>query len=73
MIVKISADWRRGERGYEGAEIKLPANHFALADALQRAQVPEGGGYSLHKFADCPDPVPGQDAGGGELPSSEGQ
>lgn len=54
MIVKISADQRRGERGYEGAEIRLPANHFALADALQRAQVPEGGGYSLHKFADCP-------------------
>lgn len=54
MIVKISADQRRGQRGYEGAEIRLPANHFALADALQRAQVPEGGGYSLHKFEDCP-------------------
>nr|WP_289706753.1 antirestriction protein ArdA [Enterocloster clostridioformis] len=54
MIVKISADRRRGERGYEGAEIKLPANHFALADVFQRAQVPEDGGYSLHKFADCP-------------------
>lgn len=55
MIVKISSDQRHGERGYEGAEIRLPANHFALADALQRAQVPEGGGYSLHRFGDCPD------------------
>lgn len=55
MIVKISADQRRGERGYEGAEVRLPANRFALADALQRAQVPEGGGYLLHKFGDCPD------------------
>lgn len=54
MKVKISADQRRGKRGYEGAEIKLPASHYALADALQRAQVPEGGGYSLHKFEDCP-------------------
>lgn len=54
MIVKIVADKCRGERGYEGAKIKLPTNHFALADALQRAQVPEGGGYSLHKFEDCP-------------------
>lgn len=54
MRVKISADQRRGKREYEGAEIKLPANHYALIDALQRAQVPEGGGYSLHKFEDCP-------------------
>ena len=55
MIVKISADKCRGRRRYEGAEIRLPANRFALADALQRAQVPEGCGYSLHGFEGCPD------------------
>jgi len=55
MLVKITADQYGGQRGYEGAKLRLPANGFEIADALQRARVSEGGGYSLHRFDDCPD------------------
>lgn len=55
MLVKITADQYGGQRGYEGAKLWLPANGFEIADALERARVSEGGGYSLHRFDDCPD------------------
>lgn len=54
MQINITADEYRGKRGYEGANIELPAGRFELADALQRAHVPDGGGYELHRFSGCP-------------------
>lgn len=52
--VHITADKYRGKRGYEGATVELPASRFELEDALQRARVPDGGGYELHSFSGCP-------------------
>lgn len=54
MQVRITADEYKGKRGYEGADVELPASRFGLADALQRAHVPEGGGYELHSFRKWP-------------------
>lgn len=54
MQVNITADEHRGKRGYEGATVELPANPFELDDTIQRAQVPEYGGYELHRFSGCP-------------------
>lgn len=54
LSVNITADDYRGKRGYEGAKAELPASHFELEDALQRAHVPEGGGYELNHFSGCP-------------------
>lgn len=54
MKVTITADQHRGQRGYTGAVLELPASNYAIEDALQRAHVPEGGGYELHQFNDCP-------------------
>lgn len=55
MKVNITADQHRGQRGYTGAVLELPASRYAIEDALQRAHVPEGGGYELHRFSNCPD------------------
>lgn len=54
MQVNITADEYRGKRGYEGAVVELPASHFELEDAFQRARVPEGGGYEMQHFSGCP-------------------
>ena len=54
MRVNITADEYMGRRGYEGADVELPAGRFALEDAIQRAHVQEGGGYELHRFSGCP-------------------
>lgn len=54
MQVHIMADECNGKRGYEGADVELPASRFELEDALQRAQVPDGGGYELLRFTQCP-------------------
>lgn len=54
MQVNITADEYRGKRGYEGAAVELPASRFELEDAIQRAHVPDGGGYELHRFSGCP-------------------
>lgn len=54
MQVTITADQHRGQRGYHGADLELPASRYAIDDALQRAHVPEGGGYELHGFRGFP-------------------
>lgn len=54
LQVNITADEYGGKRCYEGARVEMPASHFELEDALQRAHVPEGGGYELHHFSGCP-------------------
>nr|WP_308625378.1 hypothetical protein [uncultured Eisenbergiella sp.] len=54
MQVRITADEYKGKRGYDGADVELPASRFGLADALQRAHVPEGDGYELHSFEKWP-------------------
>lgn len=46
MKIMITADKLRGRRGYHGAELELPADRYAMEDALQRARVPENGGYA---------------------------
>ena len=38
MQVTITADQHRGQRGYHGADLELPASRYAIDDALQRAQ-----------------------------------
>ena len=50
MQVTIIANQYRGRRGYHGADLELPASRYEVDDALQRAHVPEGGGYELHGF-----------------------
>lgn len=52
--VNIRADEYREKRGYEGADVELPASRYALEDALQRARVPEGGSYGLQRFLKWP-------------------
>ncbi len=52
--VNIRADEYREKRGYEGADVELPASRYALEDALQRAHVPEGGSYGLQRFLKWP-------------------
>lgn len=54
MQVTITADQHRGQRGYYGADLELPASRYEVDDALQRAHVPEGGGYELHGFGGFP-------------------
>lgn len=54
MQVKITADVHRGHRGYQGVILELPTDRFCLADAMERARVPDGGGYELHRFNDWP-------------------
>lgn len=54
MQVNITADEYRGKRGYDGAAVELPASHFELEDAFQRARVPEGGGYEMQHFSGWP-------------------
>ena len=54
MFVTIIADKYKGRRGYKGAPLELPAGRFSMEDALERARVPEGGGYELHQFQGWP-------------------
>ncbi|CAK7088812.1 MAG: hypothetical protein ENTB_04556 [Enterocloster aldenensis] len=55
MRVTITENQHRRQRGYNGAVLELPANRYAIEDALQRAHVPEDGGYELRQFNDWPD------------------
>lgn len=55
MQANIYADCHENERGYQGATLELPATPYEIRDALQRARVPEGGGYTLEGFGDWPD------------------
>lgn len=55
MKVNITADQHRRQRGYEGADLELPASRYVIEDAIQRAHVPEGGSYQLHRFEGWPD------------------
>ena len=54
MQATIIADKHSDERSYSGAVIELPANRFEIVDALQRAFVPDEGGYTLQQFDDWP-------------------
>lgn len=51
----IYADCHEKLRGYQGAMLELPATPYEIRDALQRARVPEGGGYTLEGTGDWPD------------------
>lgn len=51
----IYADCHEKLRGYQGAMLELPATPYEIRDALQRARVPEGGGYTLESTGDWPD------------------
>ena len=53
--VNIYADCYKDLRGYQGAVMGLPADPYVVRDALQRARVPEGGGYTLESTGDWPD------------------
>ena len=55
MRVNIYADGHENLRGYQGAVLELPATPYEVRDALQRAHVPEGGGYMLEDTGDWPD------------------
>lgn len=55
MQVKINADFYNNLWGYQGAMLELPATPYEIRDALQRAHVPEGGGYTLEGTGDWPD------------------
>lgn len=55
MQVNITADQYRGQKGYAGAELELPASRLAIKDALQRAHLPENGSYQLNHFKGWPD------------------
>ncbi len=66
----IYADCHEKLRGYQGAMLELPATPYEIRDALQRARVPEGGGYTLELPLDCPvscqPPFRGKCPGGNE-------
>lgn len=55
MQANIYADCHENDRGYQGAALELPATPYEIRDALQRARVPEGGGYTLEGSGDWPD------------------
>ena len=55
MQANIYADCHENDRGYQGAALELPATSYEVRDALQRARVPEGGGYTLEGAGDWPD------------------
>ena len=55
MQANIYADCHENDRGYQGAALELPATPYEVRDALQRARVPEGGGYTLEGAGDWPD------------------
>ncbi len=52
--VNVIADGYSGNREYEGAVLELPATPYEIEDALQRAHVPEGGGYELEGIGEWP-------------------
>lgn len=54
MQVTIYAEQHRERNGYQGADLKLPAGRFAVADAFQRAHMPEEGGYYMARFIGWP-------------------
>lgn len=51
----VYADCHENLRGYQGAMLQLPATPYEIRDALQRAHVPENGGYTLESTGDWPD------------------
>lgn len=55
MQVTITADEYRECWEYRDVELKLPTDKFSIADALERARVPEGNDYELHSFDDWPE------------------
>lgn len=55
MQANIYADSHENDWGYQGAALELPATLYEVRDALQRARVPEGGGYTLEGAGDWPD------------------
>lgn len=55
MQANIYADCYENDWGYQGAVLELPATPYEIRDALQRAHVPEGGGYKLEGTGDWPD------------------
>lgn len=55
MRIDIYADCHADLRGYQGAVLELPATPYEIRDALQRARVPEGGGYTVESAGDWPD------------------
>lgn len=55
MRANIYADCHADLRGYQGAVLELPATPHEIRDALQRAHVPEGGGYKLESIGEWPD------------------
>ncbi len=55
MQANIYADCHENDRGYQGAALELPATPYEVRDALQRARVPEGGGYTLEGAGGWPD------------------
>lgn len=54
MLVMVWADRYCGRRGYWGAAIELPASPLEIQDTLQRARVPEGGGYQVCSYIRWP-------------------
>lgn len=66
MQVNIISEECREKRGYEGATVELPATRYELEDALQRANVSEGGSYQLNRFLKWPDFLPEYLARSGE-------
>lgn len=55
MQANIYADCHENDRGYQGAALELPATPYEVRDALQRARVQEGGGYTLEGAGGWPD------------------
>ncbi len=55
MQANIYADCHENDRGYQGAALELPATPYEARDALQRARVQEGGGYTLEGAGGWPD------------------
>lgn len=55
MEVNITAACQGRSRGYQRADLELPASLYEIEDALQRARVPEGGRYKVEGTADWPE------------------
>lgn len=53
-LMTVTADYFRGSRGYVGSVLELPATPYEIEDALQRAHVPDGGGFGLQPFLGWP-------------------
>lgn len=55
MQVTITADEYKERWEYNGVKLELPTDRFSIADALERARVPDGTDYELHSFNDWPE------------------